>query len=157
MKNYLRILKLLALNMFRSGGQRKSKWMYVAYAILGLIALGIIWSLCSAVYTFAPAFAALGLTAEVITLIFGVACIALILFGLIPMVSYLYFAKDVDFFLTLPVKSSVVFLAKFTVVYVTELAIILLFMLPILITAGVALSLPFVFYVTIILAMILSL
>ncbi len=155
MKNYLTIFGLLFKYMFKRDGQKSSKWLYLAYAIIALAYGFIVFSICSSIYTIAPVFHQLNLLAEFLTLVLAVGCVAVVIFGLIPTLNYLYFSKDTEFMLTLPVKPSTVFLAKLSVVYLTEIVVSTLLLIPCIITIGVSVSLGPVFYIVGILAVLL--
>lgn len=60
-----------------------------------------------------------------------------LIFGIINLVSTLYLSKDTDFYSMLPVKSSTVFAAKLSYVYLSEAAIIVALLLPVIITFGI--------------------
>ncbi len=155
MKNYLTIFGLLFKYMFKRDEGKNSKWIYLAYLIIALGYGFIIFSICSSLYTTAPVFQQLNLLAEFLTLILGVGCVAVVIFGLIPTLNYLYFSKDTEFMLTLPVKPSTVFLAKLSVVYLTEIVISTLMLIPCIITVGIATSMSAVYYIVGVLAVLL--
>jgi hypothetical protein len=132
--------------MFKRGGARRSRVIWIAYAVIGVCAGTMVFGLCMAVYALAPVFANLDLLPELFTLVMGAACVTVILFGLAPMMSYLYFSKDTEFFLPLPVRSSTVYLAKFLFIYLTEVAVVAAFLLPVGITLGATLGLNALYY-----------
>ena len=140
--------------MFKRGKEKTSRWMWLAYAVIavsyGFLAFGV----CYGIYSVAGAFYSLGLLGELVTVIFAVACVAIIIFGLIPMISYLYFSRDTEFMMSLPVRSSTVFLAKLSVVYLTEIVVGALVMIPALVTVGIAVGLNAAYYVVVVLAAI---
>ncbi len=67
--------------------------------------------------------------------------IAVLFFGLASLLGNLYFAKDNTMLLSLPFKKGVVFSAKFTVTYLSELFFATIFYIPLVITSGVVLLL----------------
>lgn len=152
MKSYATVFSMLFCYMFRRGREKTSRWLWIAYIIIAASYAFIAYGICASVYSVAKTFDSLNLLASLVTVIFATACVAVILFGLIPMVSYLYFSKDNEFMMTLPVRPSAIFLAKLTVVYLTELLVGSLVMIPALVTVGIAVGLNAWYYVTVILA-----
>ncbi len=147
MKEYFSLFKFLFKYMFKRGDDKGSKWLWLAYGII-LIAFGfIVYAVCSSVAMLSVSMQMLGLLPEFITLILFVGCIAVIIFGLIPMINYLYFSKDTEFMLALPIKPSTVFMAKLTVVYITEIIVSTLILIPCMLTIGITLSLSPLFYI----------
>ena len=73
---------------------------------------------------------------EITAIVFGLGAIIVLFFGVVSMLNMLYFSKDTEFFMSLPVKPSTIFSAKFTVVYLLELFIVAIFLLPGLIALG---------------------
>lgn len=156
MRNYFTVFKLLFKYLFKRGGLKSSKVMIIPYAIVGVAIAAMIAGLSYLVYTITPVFAALGRAPEFLSMIVGIGSFVVLIFGLIPMLNYLYFSRDTEFFLGLPVKPSTVFLAKLSVVYLTEIIFSTAFLVPILITAGVALSMNAFYYIILLPVVLLS-
>lgn len=141
--------------MLKPADVKSSKWLWIAYAIVGLVFGGMIVSICFTVNMLAKSFYAFNLLPELITLILLIACMVLLVFGLIPMLNYLYFANDTEFMMSLPVSPAAVYFAKMSVVYITEMALSVIIALPCLITVGATLSLGVGYYFVILLATLL--
>ena len=155
MKQYSIVLKLLLKNMFRRGAdKKKSGYMLAAYIVIGLFYVLIAAMLVLMTYAMSTSFSNMGLTDEFITILLALGCLTVLLFGLITMLSVVYFSRDTEFFLGLPIKPSVVYVAKVSVVYLTELAISALMLIPCLITAGVVAHLGAGYYVTMVFAVL---
>ena len=154
MKNYFTIFKLLFKYMFKRSGEKSSKWIWLAYAFIGLAFGCLIFFMCMGVRSVATVVASMGLLPEFLTVLLGIACIAVLFFGIIPMLNYLYFSRDTEFMMTLPVKPSTVFMAKLSVVYLTEIVVSTLLLIPVMITVGVTLSLSPVFYIVSVIAVV---
>ncbi len=146
MKNYLTLVSMNFKYVFKSDGRKKSKWLWLAYVIVALSFLALLSSLCFGVFLLGKMFAPT-LLPEFITFLYGVGCIMIVVLGIAPMISYLYFSKDTEFLLGLPLKPVTVFFAKLTVVYIFEMLGGALFLLPSLITLGVTLKLSALYYI----------
>lgn len=154
MKNYLTLFKFLMSYTFKRGDEKNSRWMWVAYAIIALAGAFIVYALCSLVSVLSVSMFALGLLPEFLTLVLFIACLVVVVFGLIPMLGYLYFSKDAGFLMSLPVKPSTVFMAKLSVVYLTEIIVSTVVLIPCMITVGVTLKLSALFYVVTVFAVV---
>ena len=153
MKNYFTLVSMNFKYVFKRDDSKKSKWLWLAYAVVALSFLVLLSSVCFGIYFLSKMFAP-HLTAEFLTFIFGVGCMMVVVFGIAPMLSYLYFSKDTEFMLSLPVKPSTVFFAKITVVYIFEVLGASVFLLPCVITMGITLSLGALFFIGSILSII---
>lgn len=155
MKSYVTVFSMLFRYMFKRGKERSSRIMWVAYAIIAATYAFLAYGVCSVIYTVAGTFDSLNLLASLVTVIFAMACVAIILFGLVPMVSYLYFSRDNEFMMSLPVRPSTIFLAKLTVVYLTEMVVGVIVMIPALITVGIAVGMNAWYYVIVVIAAVI--
>ena len=155
MKNYFRIFSLLFKYIFRKGGEKSSKWIWAAYIFVGLVFAFIILSICLAVGMLAETVNAMGMLPEFVTLMLAMSCVGVVLFGLVPMMTYLYFSRDTEFMLTLPVKPSTVFMAKLSVVYITEIIVSTVILLPAILTVGIMTAQGAVFYIVMLFAVLL--
>jgi ABC-2 type transport system permease protein len=81
--------------------------------------------------------------------------ITVFIFGIAGVIGILFGSKDIELLAALPLKPGAVFAAKFTLVYLTELAITLFFVAPAIIIYGVLASGGIWFYVQGIFAMLL--
>lgn len=125
---------------------KKTVGLAVVCAVLyAAITAGLIFVICymSAVMS------ALELESEFIALILTTGLLFVLIFGVVVLLTCLYFSKDTEFFLALPVKPSTVFAAKMAIVYLTELVTAALLMLPLMITAGIMMKLGVLYYVMI--------
>lgn len=156
MKAYSTILSLLVRYAFRRGEGKSSRYRFIAYAFIAIVYLVLAAGIWVTVSELAGVFVELEILPELITLVLGISCAATLFFGLIPTATQLYFSSDSEFMTTLPVKPSVVFLAKLTYVYLTETVVGALIAVPALLSLGFAVpSLGAGYYVVILLAVIL--
>lgn len=155
MKNYFTIFRLLFKYMFRKSGEKDSKWIWVAYIFVGLVFAAVIASICLAIAALAETVNGMGLLPEFITLLLTVACVAVVLLGLVPMMTYLYFSRDTEFMLTLPVKPSTVFMAKLSVVYITEIIVSTAILIPAMLSVGIITGQSALFYIVMLFAILL--
>lgn len=148
MRNFATIFKLQLRNMFKRDKSRQGSKKWIGLLALFVILYGIIgFGLVFAVYELSYNMLMYGLTSEFIALLLTSALFFVLVFGIVTMLVCLYFSKDTEFFLALPIKPGTVFAAKIAVVYLTELVMAAALLLPCLITAGVIMMLPPVFYV----------
>ncbi len=147
MRNFWLVFRLQLKNMLRKdpakGNKRRIAWiagLAVSYAV---IAAAFIFT----IVLMGGAFADFSLQSEFVALILLCGLMVVLVFGIVTVLTSLYFSRDTEFFLTLPVKPSAVFAAKLMVVYVTELCVAALLLVPCLIAAGVVMHAPAQFYV----------
>lgn len=163
MNSYLLITKLIFKNAFRgdkfgfgskTSGSEKSKKIRNTVLLTILLAVGfapILFGFCYMIYVYAEAMAMSGIHAELYAALLGASQMIVLIFGTVAVVGVMYRASDLEFLGQLPVKSSVVFWAKMTYVYVTEAVLAIAMIAPA--TASFALGvskagvgLPAVFY-----------
>lgn len=149
MSNYISVLKLLIKNMFRrdrANAKSLNKTFFVVFGLL-IAYSAIAFLFISLIYFMGSTFAAFSLQSEFVSMILACGLMVVLIFGIVTVLTCLYFSRDTEFFFALPIKPATVFAAKLTVVYLTELAITALIMLPCLITAGIVMNLSAIFYV----------
>lgn len=176
-KNYLALIKILIKNQYgiKFGKKTESKPLYPVESnskkqvnkkllgIIGAIVLTgiILFYIISISVMLVPAFALNGLLTSLINIVVTAVQLIILFFGTVYMLPYLFFSKDSEFLQSLPLKKSVVFMAKFTMVYINELLISVVILLPFLITVGVVSALngifiPIVFYINTLIIIIFS-
>ncbi|MCL2062358.1 MAG: hypothetical protein FWH03_07040 [Firmicutes bacterium] len=146
MRQYFTIVKLLFKNSFKLDKTRSSALNIGLLAALGVVYVLIEGLLITGIVYFGGFFVLLGVLNELIAALFLFAAVIVLIYGIVSMLSLLYFSRDTEFFLSLPVKPGTVFAAKFTVVYLRELIICALILLPALIALGIVASVPIAFY-----------
>ncbi len=89
-------------------------------------------------------------------LLFGIgifACMAMVLvLGTLSLLGLVFGARDTELYAALPVRPRSVFLAKFSMVYLTELAFLLFLLVPIGVLFGTGMGLGWTFYARLLLA-----
>lgn len=88
-----------------------------------------------------------GIVAEVSALLFSVDFLFTLIFGTIAILSYLYYSKDNEFFLSLPVSANAILYSKLTVIYVEEALFSVVFTIPGAIALAISAAQPATFYV----------
>lgn len=73
--------------------------------------------------------------------------VMILFFGLIVVLGTLFFARDSEFLSTLPLHQRTVFLSKLTMVYISELAISLGLLAPVVIIYGIMANMGVIFYI----------
>jgi len=150
MKQYLLVLKLLIKNNYfpkRQKGEKRDSTKIMVLASLGIVYIIFAPILVATVFFMAQTAKNLGIQAEFVTVLLGIASIMVLLLGIFSILSYLYFSKDTEFFLSLPIKPSAIFFAKFTIIYVREAVLSIAILVPTLITVGLVTNAPWLFYV----------
>ena len=151
MRNYWTILKVTMKNAIRPSDSKKgSRAIYFcALAVLGII---FVVGLVSGTVFMGPAFLEQGMGAEYMTIMFVAAQMVVLIFGTAFMIGVVFFHKDADIVLALPVKASTLFFAKLTYVYLTELAMAAFVVLTSGITLGILGGFGLSFYLILIAA-----
>lgn len=122
MNKVLILVKSIFLNSFRGEGKKKKGQVSTLAGIL--ISGGVFGILFAFLAAFmGPVFAEQGLKAEFLTMIFLASQIIILLFGTVVMVNIMFFSKDAEMLLYMPIKPSAIFAAKMIYVYLTELAL----------------------------------
>lgn len=153
MKKYLSLLKLLLIQQYRARpteNKKKKRGGTVALIIvLGICFLPTLIGIAIFAYTLGQV---CGMDLSILTLLITVCQGLVLIFGTMSLISNVFNNKDADRLLCLPVSPVTVFLAKFTVVYISEVittaATILFLLVPFGVGAGASagfyLTLPFV-------------
>lgn len=137
---YITILKALIKNKLRFGadatkGKKIATIILFAFAYVMILAYALMITVMVGANS-----GALGITSQFYFSLLIMAGAFVLIFGIIALVSTLYLAKDTDFYSMLPVKSTVVFAAKITFVYLSELVIVLAVLIPALIAYGIVIG-----------------
>ncbi len=150
LKQYFSLLKTLLRNnlslaKINKKQEKAPKGIKKAFGTIGvaiLVALGCVGILAYLIVTAME----LTLSAIQVNAVFelqyafiALAELAVLFFGLASLMSNLYFSKDNALLLPLPFKNGVVFSAKFTVTYLSELFFATIIYLPLSVTSGITL------------------
>lgn len=106
-------------NSLRNTGQKNGRLSNFAGIIITAVVFGLLFGLMA--LTTGYLFHQAGLTAEFLAMVFLAAQLIVFIFGTILLVNVMFFSKDAEFLLSLPVTSTTVFIAKFLYVYFSEL------------------------------------
>ncbi len=156
---FFTILKLLIKNLLRPNKQAADEKKGTKTAIFIIIAVAYLFIAAFIVVMVAllgEAVVMLGLINEMIALLFAISSLIVLFFGLVSLFNTLYFSKDSEFFLALPVKPSNVFFAKFCLVYATELIVAAAVLVPSLITLGIVAHMDPLYYIVTIIGIFLA-
>ena len=156
MNNYFLVLKALFKNKYRFADNASPRKKYGFFALLAVSYLAAMALFIGMIVTLRDLIADILLFRFLIFVMFLMtAAIVVLVFGVVNMIATLYLCKDTDFFSMLPVKSSTVFAAKISYVYISEAVIVGAILLPLLITFGAICELWAWFYVISILAVLI--
>ena len=153
MRGYIIVLRALMRMTFRKGAGGRDRSLGT---LIGMLITAGIMSACVAVVAgiFGGKINEFGLATEVTALLLAADFMLTLIFGIVSVMSSLYFSRDGEFLASLPVRSNAVMAAKVSVIYVQEAAVGGLFVLPAAITLGVAASATAAFYVMTVIAVV---
>ena len=155
MKSFGTVLKLLIKNMFkRSKSERRNMKIFTAVA-LAVVYVFLMFALMTSVISLAPAVKEIGCMADIITVFFTLAVMVMLFFGIPMILSWLYFSRDTEFFLSLPVSASTVYFAKIAMIYLRMLVVEAALLLPSLTVFGVLVGTNALYYFVMLIAVAL--
>ncbi|MDR1939307.1 MAG: hypothetical protein LBQ40_00735 [Clostridiales bacterium] len=151
MNTFLRLFRVLLINTYRLDKDQKTNKI-IAYAAIGVIAVPIIVAGAAACYS-AGSYMAKGgsaippdTAANFLSMIFLISALPVMFFGLISMIQVMFFSADAEFLFSLPISPSRVFLAKLLIVYVSELALSAVILVPLTLSFGIGFGADALFY-----------
>lgn|GEM_PF-2902316 len=145
MKTFKTLLRLYLKDMFR----RRDKKQAAAFIVLGaLYVMMVIFAVVGIVFM-ADSIRESGSIVEVLSGILFLDFSITIVTGTVSAISFLFLSKDNEFFASLPVKQSTVFLAKFVVLLAMEMLVSLVIILPTFLVLGIVMNLGALFYLMI--------
>ncbi|MBO5223213.1 MAG: hypothetical protein J6C23_01710 [Clostridia bacterium] len=97
-----------------------------------------------------------GLLGGFITTILILSVLVSTLFSIAPMISLLYFSKDGEFYLHLPLRPSSVYFAKLIYLYVSQLYMSALVSAPLMVIIGITLNMSVVYYLILVIAVLVA-
>lgn len=157
MKDIFLLIKIFLINGLRPDRSKNKKAGLIAvYIVLGLAYISIIAGGITLIAYAAPFMKKANLLAELVTLIYIIGIGMVVVFGIISLLTYVYFNKDAEFTASLPIKPGKVFLAKLAIVYIYELAAFAAIVIPLLITTGIVTSQGVIYYLSILLGFFLA-
>ena len=145
MKSYLIVMRMLVKNMFKKNTGEKKGLKIFTGIVLGILYISILFGMISTIIAVAPTVGDYGLQSDVLTFIFAMAVMIILVFGITQILTGLYFSKDTEFFLSLPVSTGTVYFAKMTVIYLGMMAVEAAIMIPCLVVMGITLKMSALF------------
>lgn len=147
MKNYFIVMRMLVKNMFKKNpGEKKGLKIFTGISI-AILYLFIMFGMISTIVMVAPTVGEYGLQSDVLTLIFGIAVMIILFFGITQILTGLYFSKDTEFFLSLPISTGTVYFAKISVIYLGMMTVEAAVMIPCLVVMGIMLKMSALYYI----------
>ncbi len=156
MNNYFIVLKALFKNKFRFADNASKRKKYGFIALLGISYLAVMAMFIGMIVALGDTIADFEIFRFIV--VYGIlltAALVVLIFGVINLITTLYLCKDTDFFSMLPIKSSTVFAAKVSYVYISEAVIVGAILLPLLIAFGIVCHMWVWFYVITVLAVLI--
>lgn len=146
------LVKSIFLNSFRSEGKKKKGQLNT---LVSMLISGGVFAVLFVVMTIAmgPIFKEQGLFAEFLTMIFAASQFIVLIFGTVLMINIMFFSKDAELLLSLPVKPAAIFVAKIFYVYLTELMLSAFMVAVTGVTFGIVCGFGFAYYLLLLLAL----
>lgn len=140
MNNYLLLLKTYFKQTFRTDMDKKEKRKkYLIYGSVAIAALPLLILICYLVYNLGIQLAEEENTFEYfVSMLMFVSIIIVFIMGTPAFLAVMFYSSDNESVLNLPIKTHQIFLARFTMVYISEFFLTAIFVIPILCTAGAA-------------------
>ncbi|NLC17462.1 MAG: hypothetical protein GX756_06265, partial [Clostridiales bacterium] len=157
MKDIFLLVKVFLKNGLRPDRTKTKKSSLIGiYIVLGITYLMLMSGGVLIIVFMAPFVQQNNLLAEFVTMIYLLGIGLIIIFGIVSLLTYVYFNKDAEFTASLPIKPGKVFLAKLVIVYLYELVAFAAIVIPLLVALGIAASQGWVYYLSIFLGFILT-
>ena len=143
MKKYLSLVKLLFIQQYRvkpQQGKRKKGGTIAAYIILGVCFVPMLIGLGVAMFFLGKVTQSVENVANITSVLIFFCQGIVLLFGIPTLISNVFSTKDADKLLFLPMRSSTIFAAKLTVVYLNEVITTAVMLVATLLPFGAGLS-----------------
>lgn len=155
MKDLIRIIKFLLVDTYRLRKNENRRGKIGVYGFFAIVYILFEIAVLSTVVPIAPLFKEARLVPEFLTAIMTLGLSAVTVLGVMPMLNLLYFSKDSEFFLNLPISPTKVYFAKLVTVYLSQFIFTSALIIPALFAVGITLNLSWLFYITILFTSIL--
>lgn len=158
MKKYLSLVKLLFIQQYRVKpqlGKRKKGGTIAAFVVLGLCFLPILIGIATSMYFLGKVSQDLENVQSIASMLVFLCQGVVLLFGIPTLISNVFTTKDADKLLFLPMRSSTIFSAKLTVVYLNEVITTAVMILVTLLPFGIGLKAGAAYYLLFVFALVL--
>ncbi len=155
MKKYLSLVKLAFVQQYRAkptNAKNKRSGTVIAFVVLGICFLPVLVAM--AVFTYMLG-SVTGTDSHIVTLLITVCQGLVLIFGTPSLLTNVFNGKDADRLLYLPIKSTTLFAAKFTVVYLNEVITTAVTVLFLLLPYGIGAGATAAFYLMLPFALVL--
>ena len=138
---YKSLLATLFKNSFRfekikrKDGHRDNRAAAKVGMVVGAIVFGLYAAMMAVMITSAAI--PMGLQEEILYTLLAMAQLIVLFFGAVAVMGYLYFSNDNNLLASLPIKPTIVFSAKFTMAYLSELVFSVAISIPMLTAYGI--------------------
>lgn len=158
MKQFNALTKVLFKEQFRVKPQKGKKkgGMIALYIVLAICILPLVVSVCALLYNLGKASIGNSDSTKAMLVMLMLVCqFFVLMFGIPMVITNIFAAKDGDKLLFLPMKSSVLFSSKFTVVYAVEVATTVIVAMFTILPFAIGARLGFAFYITFLFSLLL--
>lgn len=138
---YKALMGVLVRNSFKIGktkrkdGSRNANASAKIGMLIGAVAFGVYSAFMAAAITVSAV--PMGLQQEVLYVLVAMAQVIVLFFGGVAVMGYLYFSNDNSLLSTLPIKPQIIFAAKFSMAYLSELLFSVAISIPMLVAYGI--------------------
>ncbi|MDR3318373.1 MAG: hypothetical protein LBS99_02955 [Clostridiales bacterium] len=154
MKAFLILVKVLLISRLKGMfDSKRFKSMLAAYIVLAVFGTGMLIALTTG--GAALGFIGADILAEMLLLYYVICSMLTVIFGLVPMMSYMYHNNDGEFLASLPVPENTVFFAKLFTVYLYEFVTGFFLMFFPMLAMGITAGAGAVYYIGLLFAVIL--
>lgn len=162
MKEFWLLTKVLLKEKFRlDKSVKQTKSIKIAYIVLAIFALPFAALMFYLFMSIGSAAAEIGVVTEGLAILITMSQLIVLLFGIVTVLNTIYFSKDTEIVLYLPIKPQYAFAAKVSVVYFIELlgsvAMSVIFILSFMIGAGLGIGSYLAFVLVVLLLPLLPL
>ena len=137
LKEYYSLTSTLLRNSFRRNDTDKKKRIIIMLVMFfGFLPLLIL--LGYGAYQITPKAIEADIFMELLVVVITGSQFAVFFFGIFSILAYMFFSEDAEFLAALPVKKTTLFVSKLTMVYINELIISFVILLPLLSITGIS-------------------
>jgi len=142
LKAFKTLIRLYLKDMIR----RRDRKQAATFIVLGSLYLIIMILAIISIISMGEIIKESGSVVQVLTAILFFDFTLTVITGTVSAISFLFLSKDNEFFASLPIKPGTIFMAKFTILLMTELLISLAIILPTFLVLGIVVGLNPLFY-----------
>lgn len=150
------LTKLFLKTSIGSGSKSKSSDKKLIYTILGIVTVPLLLGMISVMFLgLYGVLKSIGQQGLILAMGYNITATIIFIFGIMSIMSVLYFSKDIEYILPLPFKAHEISLAKFTTVLIYQYISVIAILGPITLIYGIGEGLGVLYYVISLVCLIL--